>query len=120
MRLEYISSVSSKNVREENLIVEPISFYCYSLLLSFLAPVVRVLALFKYYYKVKNFNHKAIVMKPVLVYYENAALFHLLELNSECIELCLRIFSIILFFQKPCHSFDTYYNRTAVCTWDAK
>lgn len=60
--------MSLKNFREENLIIESV-YFCYSLFLSFLAMVVVAHGLFKCYYEVKNFNHKGIVMKPVLIYY---------------------------------------------------
>ena len=72
----YINSMSLRNFREGNLIIKLVYFYCYSLLLSFLAMDVVAHAFFKYYHKVKNVNHKAIVMKPVLVCYESPALFH--------------------------------------------
>lgn len=103
--------------------MEPIYIYCCVLLLSFLAMDVVAHALFRYYCKVKNFHRKAVVMKPVLGYYKNATLFHFRELNSECIELCLSLFSIILFsfFQKSCHSFNTSLQPNCnVHTWYAK
>lgn len=38
--------------------------------------VVVVHAPFEYYFKVEIFNHKAIVMKPILVHDDDPALFH--------------------------------------------
>lgn len=92
----YINFRSLKNFSEENWIIKSIYFYYCSLLSPFLAMEVVARALANIIVKLKNCNHKAVMMKPVFVYYENAALFHFWELTSECIELCLRLFSIIL------------------------
>lgn len=119
----YINCRSLKNFSEENLIIESIYFYYYSLLSPFLVMDVVARALSNIIVKLKNFTHKAVVMRPILVYYKNAALFHFWELTLECIELCLSLFSIILppHPEKSCHSVNTSLQPNCnMYTWYAK
>lgn len=119
----YINCRSFKNFSEENLIIESIYFYYYSLLSPFLVMDVVARALSNIIVKLKNFTHKAVVMRPILVYYKNAALFHFWELTLECIELCLSLFSIILppHPEKSCHSVNTSLQPNCnMYTWYAK
>lgn len=99
IRNTYINSMSLKNFTEGYLKIEPVYFYCYSLLSLFLVmDVVAHAFFFKYYYKVKILIIRLLwwsqfwpIMKTL------RSLFHSWEPNSECIELCLSLFSITVF-----------------------